>query len=281
MDDIATIVISASAVIVILQIILLALVLNIKSKLAGMAIEKKIASETTHAPREPRRNQRPSDRPRQGRNQPPRQPSAPRPQENDPTDKSLRDINLRLKNAERDQEKARRRVQESLSNKREPREPRERGNRREDFRRPRRGGERDRRPNSSRSQRFKRGGQPAPSASAPPAPPQTSQPEKPAAPPEASQAPNPTLEVNIPNVEPPQTPNTEEQIQHGRFTGVKRRVLKNENETGGDTGAGAGNTAEPSPAASTPEPAIAPRQEPESPQPSQPDSGTDIAFGRR
>jgi hypothetical protein len=70
----------------------------------------------------------------------------------DPVERSLRDINMRLKNAERDQEFARRKLQENLGNDRPPRGGREGGDR--DYR-SREGGDRDRGGRSGGDREFR------------------------------------------------------------------------------------------------------------------------------
>jgi hypothetical protein len=275
MDDVATVVVLTTAVVAVLQIVILALLLNVVARLKALAVEKDIASESKAAPREFQRHQpRPVERAQQFRSQP-RPGPAPQAQESNSTDKSLRDINLRLKNAERDQENARRRMKESFGGRRD----RDRNNRRDDFRRPRHGG-------GQNPQRFQDrpfdSNRPRPSTSFQggprPAPQQQARPEQ-ARPTEAAGEPPAALQQPLPIPEQAQS-RTEEPIQHGRFNGVKRRVLKSEEETGEERTAVSEPSPQQAPSNGNEQPVESPQAQ-QSSEPSQPDSGTEISFGRR
>jgi len=111
MELATTVLIASSVVVLILQIITIAMVVGLKNKVKGLAEEKPAPSQggERHDRRDQdfRRNRRPQEQ-RPGNKPQVTSPVA------DPVEKSLRDINLRLKNAERDQEFARKRMNESF-----------------------------------------------------------------------------------------------------------------------------------------------------------------------
>jgi hypothetical protein len=111
--DVATLVLTASVIIILLQII--SIVLIVKN---GKALSKSNVPVQNHHAHDARDNRKPRDdsrfNNRRGGNQDQRpRPEAPKqPQAVDYVEKSLRDINLRLKNAERDQESARKKIKD-------------------------------------------------------------------------------------------------------------------------------------------------------------------------
>ncbi len=109
--DSATVLLLASAIIIGLQIVSIVLIVS----------KRKAASTPEQAPGIPLNNDNRDFKKRRDENrfnrrpandQLPRQFSAPEPQPVDQVEKSLRDINLKLKNAERDQENARRKIKD-------------------------------------------------------------------------------------------------------------------------------------------------------------------------
>lgn len=126
----AALVLTALAIVVILQIITIALVLSNKKQNRRNTKESRPVNNPGHQRAEKRDNRRNSRRPNQDNrsrsNQQKESASI------DPVEKSLRDINLKLKNAEKDQENARRKMQENSSDSNERRNDRNdrRGNRR-------------------------------------------------------------------------------------------------------------------------------------------------------
>jgi hypothetical protein len=124
----ASVMIAFAVVLITMQVIILSSIADLKKRIGTKP-------ESSPQPRsfEPRRNDRPQDRPQHDRNRDPRGPresrdQRPRPQQQPQpvtppapattaVDSSLRDINLRLKNAERDMENERRRLQGALPKK--------------------------------------------------------------------------------------------------------------------------------------------------------------------
>jgi hypothetical protein len=163
--------------------------------------------------------------------------SAPPVQNVDPMERSLRDINLRLKNAERDQEKERRRIKETIATPPQKRndfnKPRERneGFRRNDrprqeyaqqrFSEPPLRPVRDERPSVPFSEPKEISTPPLPTISA-----VSAQPVAPPPPPikPVVKSADPVFEMEVSNSV------DKENLQHGRKTMVKRRILKAEDE---------------------------------------------------
>jgi hypothetical protein len=108
--DLATIVITA--IVLVFQIVLIALVIDTRKKISKNEPEEKIAPADTRDMRIPKEvdnrfNKRPAT---EHRSRPPVQAQ----QNVDHVERSLRDINLRLKNAEKDQEKERKRIKDAI-----------------------------------------------------------------------------------------------------------------------------------------------------------------------
>jgi hypothetical protein len=222
---------------IILQIILIILVLD-KKKKAKVITEEKPVHHEIKDPRKPRESEnRFTRRPPQEQRVKP----APAPTQNpDQMERSLRDINLRLKNAERDQEKERRRIKDTMGN-----GPQQK---RSDFSRPRdrnEGFRRNERPRQDFQQRQ------------PPEPQKPivreEMPIKPApvltSPVDEQKEIKPIVSVIPANTSSPITPvelkakpsdsafeiepigiENSENLQHGRKFAVKRRVLKAEDQ---------------------------------------------------
>lgn len=226
--ELALIAIIIAAIVLLLQIVSIAQITGIRRSLGTPRDGRPAPMQ--HGDRFEKRNQdfrRHERRPFSDQNQRPQQHASPAPV--DPVEKSLRDINLRLKSAERDQESARRRMQEGF--------PRGDNNRHRDDHG--RGGNRDRDRNYNRDHRRdnwqdrnRSGGfqqqQPAPAA-----------PQQPRSEPVVEKKP-----VDLPAPEP-QAPvqqippqdlqetivsdfNADQNLQHGRKIIVKRRTLKDE-----------------------------------------------------
>jgi hypothetical protein len=235
MTDLAPLVLTASVLTIILQIVLIILILDKKKKAKVVPEEKPIHHEIRET-RKPRENEN-----RFNRRPPPQdqrvKPAAPPTQNPDQMERSLRDINLRLKNAEHDQENERRRIKDNLGT-----QPQQKRN---DFSRPR-----DRNEGFRRNDRQRQDFQQRPPAEVqkpivreempiptpqPPIPPVIQQKDiKPPISPIpintiASVAPHAELKVKQPDVtfeiESEGIENTDN-LQHGRKFAVKRRVLK-------------------------------------------------------
>ena len=290
MMDVATIVLTASAITLVLQIIVIVLVLDTRKKFNQGLHEEKPSSL------DPRDMRKPKDVGSRTIGKPPQDHKnrAPVPPHNiEHVERSLRDINLRLKNAERDQEKERQRIKDTLSptlpKKYDPRKPKERD---DNFRRndrPRHEFHQHRNAEPQRQQREERGFlknnhdvrerivpsviQP-PDATAAIAPPPPPLPQPPA---------EPVFEALK------SQPEIAENLQHGRKFIVKRRILSLEEEK-----ANGQNDAEPIAAASPSpnsagqgkdtaeikhEPVSAVDQAPSIPEIETPESPT-ITFGR-
>jgi hypothetical protein len=243
MIALAPIVITASALTIILQIVLIILVLDTKKKPKFDLKEKPLsaAAPEIRDARKPREhenrfnNRRPSF---DQRAKPSSASSTAAPIQNvDPVERSLRDINLRLKNAERDQEKERRRIKDTIAppphKRNDLNKPRERneGFRRND--RPRQDFVQQRSaepPKPVREERPSlplvepRENKPTPSAVAiPPQPEVFPLPTPGPVQPIVKQA-DPVFELDI------SSSIDKENFQHGRKIMVKRRMLKAEDE---------------------------------------------------
>jgi hypothetical protein len=251
-----------TALVLVLQIIILVLIAGTRKSIAGLKTAPQPAQPAIERERPPRRDndfrrndrrpfndqkQRPQQQP-QSQQQPPAGASQAPAEEG--IEKSLRDINLRLKNAERDQEFARRRMQENLS--RDPQ--RNRDDRNRDRNRPHGGrdrndrhGNRDHRrgnwhdrQDQRRDHRQDRPMSPAPQG---PAAPLSAEPTPASEPLFEAKAPV-VLEpmISAPAQEAPVVANdqdqssadygSEEGLQHGRKIIVKRRPLSTEESSG-------------------------------------------------
>jgi hypothetical protein len=304
MMDSASIVITALIVTIVLQIVLIILVLGLKKKKTSEPREEKPEvpeqrdfrrqkeAENRFARKSPQEH-RPKPAPAQGQNI-------------DKLESSLRDINLRLKNADKDQEKERQRIKDTISSSSPRRfdnqKPRERGDhfRRND--RPRQDYQQNRSADSPRGPREERF-PPKNQFEARERKPSTNyQNPSPAAAPAAAAAPiAPPSEVPAPIVQKtpelvfessPALTETRESLQHGRKFPVKRRVLNVEEEQANGQGESAvqdaginqssGSSEKPSP-----EPAGEPNLETKEmkvPEPSaesdEPYAAGPISFGR-
>lgn len=105
----------ATLIVVILQIITISLLRSTRKMVREFAEKKTVNSfNNERRDREPRQNQRRSGSDNRNRPQMPGNSNVTTATA-DPVEKSLRDINLKLKNAERDQEFARRKIQDNFS----------------------------------------------------------------------------------------------------------------------------------------------------------------------
>ncbi|MFP4014348.1 MAG: hypothetical protein ACLFVQ_09710 [Chitinispirillaceae bacterium] len=218
----AALVLTASTIVVILQIITIALVLSNKKQNRRNTKENRPNTHSGHQRAEKRDNRRNSRKPNQdNRSRPNQQKES---ASIDPVEKSLRDINLKLKNAERDQEHARRKMQENPSDNGEKRNDRNdrRGNRRNNNRRDRKNNNQDRRNRDSRSNGN------TPEASEKPSDFRVKNEVSPKVAEPAANAKPDTPEL-IPN----DLGVSEENLQHGRKFAVKRRQLSEENSNKG------------------------------------------------
>jgi hypothetical protein len=152
--DLATIVITASAIIIILQVVLIVLFVTSRKvaqepPVPGLATAVGDNRDYRKRRDDNRFNRRP---PVDQRQKPSGAPAAALPQPLDHMEKSLRDINLRLKNAERDQENARRKIRNVIQTPQNPQKRFDQSNNRpnrgrdDDFRRRDRGRDRNNRP---------------------------------------------------------------------------------------------------------------------------------------
>ncbi|MFP4162616.1 MAG: hypothetical protein ACLFQB_10650 [Chitinispirillaceae bacterium] len=222
----AALVLTALAIVVILQIITIALVLSNKKKnrtnTKNVQPMKSSGNPRNDKRDNNRRHNKKSHQDNRSRSHQHKESSS----SIDPVEKSLRDINLKLKNAEKDQENVRRKIQDtsdsgnSGSNNRNDR----RSNRKNHNRRDNRRNNNDRRNrDSSRSNYKNSDGAPEKNDSN-----KNRTPEK---------APEPSVPETKPNT-PELVPNdlgvSEENLQHGRKFNVKRRQLK---ESASDQGA--------------------------------------------
>jgi hypothetical protein len=116
--DLALIAVVISLIVFVFQIVTLVLIAGMKKSLGSIKAAPAPAAERDRFEKRDNEFRRHDRRPQQDNR--PRQQQQPQPQQQQPAataagesvDKSLRDINLRLKNAERDQENARRRMQQ-------------------------------------------------------------------------------------------------------------------------------------------------------------------------
>lgn len=286
MMALAPIVITTSVLTIILQIILIILVLDTKKKTNSDPKEKPLAPDIREA-RKPREQENRFA----GRRPPLDQRPKPSPviapvQNTDPVERSLRDINLRLKNAERDQEKERRRIKDTIA------PPQHKRN---DFSKPR-----------ERNEGFRRNDRPRQDFSQQrPSPVREERPvieAKEIKPQPLSPVEPPILQTAIHPV-PPQPPVVSivkpadqafemevtnsldsESLQHGRKIMVKRRVLKDEDEQAKDIDKtlDTGSIPEILPAqiSSTSVPPIEPISAVESKNSEDPEPDVPISFGR-
>jgi hypothetical protein len=247
------------AVVVILQLWTIALVFSFKKKVNPVAMGK--SNPNPNFDRSERKDQdfrrnsrRPHESPRP-QQKPQISGNTPAPASADPVEKSLRDINLRLKNAERDQDVARKRMSESFP--RDTRDGREaRDGRRDHGRGGRDGNRRDSRPNNRDNRRGNwqdRGDR----RDYTPQGPQTESQQSISATPLSD---DPSYEVAVKDqlqtpdtgITQSQTPDiaasdlgtSDESLQHGRKVLVKRRML-NEEEQEENSGVGSLNESQP------------------------------------
>jgi hypothetical protein len=240
-----------TALVLVLQIIILVLIAGTRKSIAGLKTAPQPAQPAIERDRPPRRDndfrrndRRPfNDQKQRPQQQPQSQQQAPAGASQAPAEegieKSLRDINLRLKNAERDQEFARRRMQENLS--RDPQ--RNRDDRNRDRNRPHGGRDRNDRHGNRDHRRgnwHDRQMSPAPQG---PAAPLSAEPTPASEPLFEAKAPV-VLEpmISAPAQEAPVVANdqdqssadygSEEGLQHGRKIIVKRRPLSTEESSG-------------------------------------------------
>lgn len=296
MELATTVVITLSVVVVLLQIWTIASLLSLKKRVNGLAEEKSapVSNTERHEKRDQdfRRNRRPPEQ--RPMNRPPVVASA---AAADPVEKSLRDINLKLKNAERDQESARKKIQDNFQG--EPRRDGEntrRGGGRDNRgdrggrgdrgpRDHRRDGNRDNRDNrrsgwQDRDQQPRRDFQPrTPATETPEEPtfevPQTNEPLQQQSQPIAPSQVAGEIRKETPDFAVADAGMTDENLQHGRKIMVKRRTLKEEEE--GQAAAGGSAAGESSSGNSSESEAV---KRPEQ------DSGnsagsSEIRFGRR
>jgi hypothetical protein len=273
MMELTPIVLTASVITIILQIVLLIVILDTKKKARGASHEKVVPHDLKDV-----------KRPREMENKFVRRPphdqkikvATAQAQDAEPVERSLREINLRLKNAERDQEKERRRIKDTIApaaNKRfdSSRPPRERdeGFRRND--RPRHDFHQHRNadvPRTGREERATANPPAEPRENRPPVVQQTAVPSMPPPVEKREAAPAPAQPRVAPAagqyVPPPAAPaagqhvppppagqyvpppaasdaaqpvsETGEGLQHGRKTIVKRRILNLEEEKAAHAG---------------------------------------------
>ncbi len=112
--DVATVVLTASSIIIILQVV--SIILIVKTKKVSVEKQEAVPAQPAQSPYDQRDFRKRSDDNRFNRRpgfEQKQKPVASQPhQAVDHVEKSLRDINLRLKNAERDQENARKKIRE-------------------------------------------------------------------------------------------------------------------------------------------------------------------------
>ena len=272
MMDLAPIVITALVLTIILQIVLIILVLDTKKKnkidLKGKPLTAAATAPEMRDLKKPREHESRLDNRRPPSHDQKTKPSsvAAQNQNVDSVERSLRDINLRLKNAERDQEKERRRIKDALAAPPQKRsdfnKPRERN---EGFRRNDRPRQdftqqrpvelpkpvREERPDPDGGAEPKEVKTPPPTVVAPAfsLPPQTS--VKP-----IDKAVDTIIEMDVSNSI------NKENLQHGRKIIVKRRVLKAEDEQTEGSGKDEDKLIDNKPSDTTPIPLISPAQTP-------------------
>jgi hypothetical protein len=311
--DIALIAIIISLVVLVFQIVTLVLIAGMKKSIGSIkaapapapAVERERSERRDNDFRRHERRPYQDNRPRQ-QQQTQQQPAPSAPSASgEMVDKSLRDINLRLKNAERDQENARRRMQQGGFPQDQQRGGRDRGDRFDRGDRDHRGDRGDRGERDHRGGRDHRGsrhdrhrdrggrgnwqdrnrqggqyeqsqqpGMPAPAA----APENDSLFEKQDLAVPEIQA-NPVVEAaapTTPDLAPSDVP-AEENLEHGRKIIVKRRMLQGESsEASADAPADSQGSAEAAPA-----PLAVSSPEEETTMNSTPAPETEITFGRR
>jgi len=261
MTEVATLVLTASAITLVLQIVSIALIVDTRKKLKNEPeLERPAAPEVSEVKKQREAENRFARKPQQElRNRP----APAQPQNVDQVERSLRDINLRLKNAERDQEKERKRIKDAIApsgqgpRKFDQQKPRERdeGFRRND--RPRHDFHQNRNSDAPRQQRDDRNiprnsfevKDPAP---APQPPVVAAKPIPPAPPaPAVHVSPEPVFETAAASME------QKENLQHGRKVMVKRRILNLEEEKAaareGSVQEGAASSSPVLPAATAPD----------------------------
>ena len=238
--DLAPIVITASAIIIILQVVSIILIVGnkktvVKPEAAGVNPVNNDNRDFRKRRDDNRFNKRPVI------DQRPRPFIPPQPQAVDHVEKSLRDINLKLKNAERDQENARRKIRDVIQNPQNQQDPQRRPDqnnnrpnrgRDDDFRRrdrdrnsrPQGGHFRDRDQNRGPENIRPQGETVAPVSAQVPAPvlPPSLEPARPQNP----VAVQPVVEKKEPLAIVPE--NTE--VLHGRKVLVRRRILTAEEQ---------------------------------------------------
>lgn len=227
--ELATIVIAA-LIIIVLQIVTISLVLSNRSKKVVQSVPSGRGTPNRSDPRKDSRNQQRKP-PQQNRQKSERASVS-------PTDKSLRDINLRLKSAERDQEKARKDIRSNTSNSDEGGSGDDRGNRKRDDRRGRNNrsgrrrsgsnGNRDRSNRSSENRNYDKTSSPQDAEKKSPAPEEKV----------SSQAPSAAKPVESQAAPQNQSNAESEDMQHGRKVVVKRRVLGENESTNNEPGIG-------------------------------------------
>lgn len=275
--DVATVVLTASSIIIILQVV--SIILIVKNKKVPVEKPEAVPAQPAQSPydqrdfRKRRDDNRFNRRPGFEQKQKPVAPAPP--QAVDYVEKSLRDINLKLKNAERDQENARKKIREEVQSPQQndgqpsPRrfdnnQNRPSRGRGDDFRRRDRGS----RPfNNQFRDRDQNRDQNRPLEQERPLPEQ-------ARPPLANEAVNPPVTVLEPIIRPPQSPvvsqpviekepispilpNTE--IFHGRKVLVRRRILTPEEQAAKDRAEKGPETAAPETSTAAPVEAAAPQ----------------------
>jgi len=265
------------AAVLILQLITILIITGKKKQGRGSVETRRPNAEFRSEKKDsdPRRgntgNKKPGEN-RIGGNRPQQQNKPPQSQPSgaiDPMEKSLRDINLRLKNAEREQENARKKFQEGGSgsgnagsgrDNRESRPPHQRGERgnrsgggHRDFNRDQR---RDNRPEKPYRAEQENTGFSAPATVT------------------ATESEQPVIAPTTPDFAVNDTGVSEDQLQHGRKFTAKRRQLPSDIAPETETGI---------PETSAPEAAAAPQVTESAPavQVEQQTDGSDIQFGRR
>lgn len=223
-------IVAITTVVVILQIITLALLRGTRKQIREL-VEAQKASPAPYN-RDRNQNRRDKDtrsnrRPQQDSRQKTPLSAKIAPKENESAEKSLRDINLKLKNAERDQNDARRKIQENIG-KEQPRREGSRGGR-DSNRGARRGNTRGNWRERGRADGSQGDSQKSQEASDSGPVVQNETVDKTATP----QVIEPVVK-DIPRADVPQ-----ENLQHGRKVVVKRRMLNDEDSaTAGSSGAG-------------------------------------------
>ena len=263
MTEVATLVLTASAITLVLQIVSIALIVDTRKKLKNEPEpERPAAPEVSEVKKQREAENRFARKPQQELIN---RPAPAQPQNVDQVERSLRDINLRLKNAERDQEKERKRIKDTIApsgpgqgpRKFDHQKPRERdeGFRRND--RQRHDFHQNRNPDAARQQRDDRNiprnsfevKDPAPA----PQPPVVAAKPIPPAPiaPVVQVSPEPVFETVAASME------QKENLQHGRKVMVKRRILNLEEEKAvgreGSASEGAASSLPVLPAATAPD----------------------------